>query len=833
TPTANGCVGTPKTYTVTVNPTPTVSTTLSNITACNTTTVSGITLSSATAGTTYSWTNSNTSIGLAASGTGNLPSFTATNTTASPISGTIVVTPTANGCVGTPKTYTVTVRPLVVVGVLSGNPYVCSGSVPQTIKSTATTGGTGTFTYQWQSSSDNVTWTNIAGATAADYTPTVISQDTYFRRVSNDICGAFNSTAFKITLVPQGVKFTWKATAANSDWNNPNNWINSGGLTNAVPTICSEVHIPGNATKYPSLDGNTVTTTLGDPKADKIIFHYGGQLAYPHKLTYNRAFIQYNWGYYNGIGLTNGAQPTVNGDASLSAPFMKRDNWYMLAAPLKKMASGDFAMAGYPLTWQSNFVATATPTNGGPVTGDFSSPLAKNDIDLSTLNNALAIKVAVYKTGTSAIGYNNHRDLEGLKGILEIPFFDNAGIASFHAGHFYDKYSKQSRFFYFDTKTLQQLNSPIGTMKREAEAYRFIFENANSVTPAINVTGSTPVSVPGYELQINSPSQRAIMIGNPFMASINTQKFFDANSTLLKQSAGYYVFSGTSQTWKQFTYSSINNVGPLQAFVVTLADGVNTGTLKFPLEGTFALTGAGYTGSSRIAPSGRSLFVTIGADNDDSSNYAILSADMADGITSDVKKIIYPEGHITPEVFFVGVDNKDYNLLQVYNSDVKEVKLGVKTSDLKNEQILRFDNISEFVNANGVHPILVDKLLGVRQNLATNKMYKFYQKDNNLNTQYADINRFVLQFTEFDNDNSDLVQSISIKYVVDKLIVESSHDIYQVQVFDLLGRKVYDSGSNLSNTTIFEKYLALSQGAYIVKVHVANGDIKVAKVMAQ
>jgi YVTN family beta-propeller protein len=50
-----------------------------------------------TGATSYSWTNDNPAIGLAASGSGNIGSFTATNNTALPITATITVTPTTTG----------------------------------------------------------------------------------------------------------------------------------------------------------------------------------------------------------------------------------------------------------------------------------------------------------------------------------------------------------------------------------------------------------------------------------------------------------------------------------------------------------------------------------------------------------------------------------------------------------------------------------------------------------------------------------------------------------------------------------------------------------------
>jgi gliding motility-associated-like protein len=42
-------------------------------------------------------------------------------------------------------------------------------------------GGTGTWAYQWQSSSDGITWSDISGATGASYNPDQLSLTTYFR----------------------------------------------------------------------------------------------------------------------------------------------------------------------------------------------------------------------------------------------------------------------------------------------------------------------------------------------------------------------------------------------------------------------------------------------------------------------------------------------------------------------------------------------------------------------------------------------------------------------------------------------------------------------------
>ncbi len=105
-----GCVGTPDTFSITVFPTPDVAATADQV-VCNNENTAAIIFSGAVAGTTFDWVNDDPSIGLAASGTGDILSFVATNTGNLPVTATIIVTPTANGCPGESDTFTITVNP--------------------------------------------------------------------------------------------------------------------------------------------------------------------------------------------------------------------------------------------------------------------------------------------------------------------------------------------------------------------------------------------------------------------------------------------------------------------------------------------------------------------------------------------------------------------------------------------------------------------------------------------------------------------------------------------------------------------------------------------------
>jgi len=111
TPNAGQCASPNVVLTVNVTPVGTVDFE-SDTSVTDGTIINGNSFYGTPSGVSFTWTNSNTSIGLAASGTGNVPTFTAINKGSSLNKGTIVVTPVNNGCAGAAKSYVITVIPL-------------------------------------------------------------------------------------------------------------------------------------------------------------------------------------------------------------------------------------------------------------------------------------------------------------------------------------------------------------------------------------------------------------------------------------------------------------------------------------------------------------------------------------------------------------------------------------------------------------------------------------------------------------------------------------------------------------------------------------------------
>ena len=145
TPWANSCSGATDTFLIIVYPTPSV-VTPANQALCNTDTTSAVIFNGSVLPTTYTWTNSNSSIGLATSGTGGtIAAFAATNSTTATDTGTIVVTPSANGCVGTARSFTIAVYPTPKLSSPLTMSAICDSNVFSYPESSATAG----TTYAW------------------------------------------------------------------------------------------------------------------------------------------------------------------------------------------------------------------------------------------------------------------------------------------------------------------------------------------------------------------------------------------------------------------------------------------------------------------------------------------------------------------------------------------------------------------------------------------------------------------------------------------------------------------------------------------------------------
>ena len=141
---------------VTINPTPSVTNSITSYQICSATYVT-IPLQSNVAGTSFSWTASGSSPNVTgySNSSGTVIQQNLTNSGFNIETVTYTVIPTANGCIGNPTAFTVTVFPVPDVYFTPASQTFCSGGTANLILQSHVTGAT--FTWTATGSSPNVT----------------------------------------------------------------------------------------------------------------------------------------------------------------------------------------------------------------------------------------------------------------------------------------------------------------------------------------------------------------------------------------------------------------------------------------------------------------------------------------------------------------------------------------------------------------------------------------------------------------------------------------------------------------------------------------------------
>jgi hypothetical protein len=107
------------------------------------------------------------------------------------------------------KLVTITTPPAIVPGTISpSSQNVSSYSAPAQMTLSGVSGGVGTYTYQWQSSTSSsfTSPTNISGVISTTYTPPALSATTYYRVVvTSGLSSANSSVATVFVLIPGSI----------------------------------------------------------------------------------------------------------------------------------------------------------------------------------------------------------------------------------------------------------------------------------------------------------------------------------------------------------------------------------------------------------------------------------------------------------------------------------------------------------------------------------------------------------------------------------------------------------------------------------------------------
>ncbi len=369
TPEALACPGNSFTVSVTVstNSIPVLNDPIDqNLCAGSSTASVNFTVSPVIPNTIYNWTNSNPSIGIGASGSGNITSFPATNSTNAAVTSNIVVTPsyTVSGltCTGVSQTFIFTVKPLPSM-TSSSSLSVCSGatwSIPLNSNITST--------YTWQATSN----TNVGGESAIVQTSGTVSDLLTNTTITDQVVNySVIPTANGCPGSPQSVSVTVKPLPSMTSLNSSN--ICSGSPLNFQLTSNITSSYTWLATSNGNVGGESTTSQSSS--------------AINNTLT-NSTLVDQTVVY--------SVIPTANGCPG------SQQSVSITVKPLPSMTSLNAASicSGIPLNFQltSSIASSYTwlATSNGNVGGESTASQSSSIINNSLTNSTLVDQTVVY-----------------------------------------------------------------------------------------------------------------------------------------------------------------------------------------------------------------------------------------------------------------------------------------------------------------------------------------------------------------------------------------------------------------------------------------------------
>ncbi len=458
----------------------------------------------------------------------------------------------------------------------------CDGTVDVDIRAEAYT----STKYEWMDAKRNtLSTTNVVQGKFATGTKLILKVTFSTENILGEItdCDTWEKEYF-VEGIPLDA-FYWRKDASNSNWNQRTNWNNKDGqIASGIPNACSVVYIPSVVTSYyPDLAGNTTAVT------NKIYFEFGAQLYNQQNLNYKEAYVSYDYGYYDMTSLTEApttlVQPTKSKNqvtasttnksslAFSTLPVMKRARWYMLSTPLKGASLGDFQLDAKPFTMQRVYkqVIEKDPTR---LTEESCLVIPDNNISLYPNSNfhALALWIPPY---SYEIGAKDQSVLQSLDGNIQFPYFLDESILNIRKDRTFDRATLKMDISTFSMETLNTIGSNTITVDKNFGR----FSNEDESGQALD----------NYTIQIVTDAKRTRgeeLIGNPFMAPIDFDAFYAANSAQIEDNYKILI----DNKWETYSLSNPSGntltkyIAPQQAIIVTLKNKTGSCSLNFPFS---------------------------------------------------------------------------------------------------------------------------------------------------------------------------------------------------------------------------------------------------------
>lgn len=207
------------------------------------------------------------------------------------------------GCVDTTTSIAIYVQNPILNNIVGNDQTICASGTPNLFTGTVPTGGLGTYTYSWEQSNDNISWSPAPGGAVQNYQSGPILTTAYFRRVvTSGVCAANTSAVIQITLYPRlgdniiganqtictgsqpanitgliptggsgAYNFQWQSSSDNIVWN----MVNGGVAPSYQPPVLTQnFYFRRLVTSPPCVDtSNVVAIQVNQPIGNNIIIN--------------------------------------------------------------------------------------------------------------------------------------------------------------------------------------------------------------------------------------------------------------------------------------------------------------------------------------------------------------------------------------------------------------------------------------------------------------------------------------------------------------------------------------------------------------------------------
>lgn len=324
-----------------------------------------------------------------------------------------------------------------------------------------------------------------------------------------------NSSA-TVRVYPLQTEWTGKV---DDQWNSWGNW------TKGAPWTCTNVIIPSSAPQYPVLKGDATNCCAG------IHFEPGGEVVNTHYLDYDAAWVDME---------------------------LEGERYYMLSAPLKDMCTGDI------------FISKDSPWRKANY---FSEMNEESYIEYR-------VTPRIYQRLWSSVARgvtlkDGDKNVTPGETFWTAPF--NAVNTRFEMGQGFSVMAKgqSTNRFYFPKmhkiyNYFYSTGNPTGKSDktyRTGDGYRFIYEGTETSDGKWQVTLK---NTEGY----NNGKTSTFLLGNPFMAHVDIQKFLEENKSVLSQEVKVYDGNTLNSEIKadgqllSYSEKTYTHIAPMQSVFV-------------------------------------------------------------------------------------------------------------------------------------------------------------------------------------------------------------------------------------------------------------------------